>query len=314
MAWGRGKSFRSFFTFNRGEQKGIIILLSLIVMVIALNFLYPYFYSKNIDIPAQHKKELETFLKNQHRLADSIDVVKLQNTGRIDKVLAKNKIHPFKFNPNKLPSEEWLKMGFTKEQVKTIKKYEARGGLFYTKYDVKKMYSISDNEYDIIEPFIVIPEKITPKRKQKKKKITSNNFINTNINTADKETLIKNLKLKPKIATRTISFRKSLGGFYSPEQIKEVYGMSDFWFLKIRDYIIVDSSQIVKIKINTVTFKELLSHPYFNYQTTKAIFNARDKIGSFKTIEQISNINAVNDSIIVKILPYIEINTQTNNE
>lgn len=314
MAWGRGKSFRSFFTFNRGEQKGIILLLSLIIIVIILNFIYPYFYRNNINIPTQHKKQLEAFLKNQHHLADSIDVVKLQNTGRIDKELAKNKIQPFKFNPNKLPTKDWLKMGFTDEQVKTIKKYEARGGVFFTKNDVKKMYSISDNEYEIIEAYIVIPDKITPKKKQKKKKPAVNKFTNTDINTANKETLIQNLKLKPEIAARTISFRKSLGGFYSPEQIKEVYGMSDFWFQKIRGYIIVDSSQIIKLDINTITFKKLLSHPYFNYQTTKAIFNIRDKIGSFTTIEQIIDIKAVNDSIMVKIIPYIEINTQINNE
>ena len=58
------------------------------------------------------------------------------------------------------------KMGFTPKQAKSIKNYEAKGGKFRNKADVKKMYAISDIEYQIIEPYILIPEEEKP-RKQK---------------------------------------------------------------------------------------------------------------------------------------------------
>src|SRR5690606_10593866 len=73
------------------------------------------------------------------------------------------------FDPNNLPAEEWRKMGFSENQVKVIKNYEAKGGKFYTKKDVAKIYSISDEEYARIEPYIRIKPDNRPRRNAYKK-------------------------------------------------------------------------------------------------------------------------------------------------
>src|SRR5690606_20511870 len=61
------------------------------------------------------------------------------------------------------------KMGFSENQVKVIKNYEAKGGKFYTKKDVAKIYSISDEEYARIEPYIRIKPDNRPRRNAYKK-------------------------------------------------------------------------------------------------------------------------------------------------
>jgi DNA uptake protein ComE-like DNA-binding protein len=44
-----------------------------------------------------------------------------------------------------------------------------------------------------------------------------------------------------------------------------------------------------------------------DYQTTKAIISTRDKIKKFQNIEEITQIEGVNDTILVKMMPYFYI-------
>ena len=109
--------------------------------------------------------------------------------------------------------------------------------------------------------------------------------------------------LKKYLAQRLVKFRNLLGGFYIKYQLSEVYGLSDSIYFKIQDFITIDSSLINKLNVNTVSFKDLLRHPYFDYTTTKSIINERDRIGKFNNHSQISSI--VNDSAFSKQIHYL---------
>lgn len=61
-----------------------------------------------------------------------------------------------------------------------------------------------------------------------------------NINTADEETLSENLTgIGPAIAERIISYRNHYGGFQTIEELKNVKGIGDKIFQKIKDNITV---------------------------------------------------------------------------
>lgn len=61
-----------------------------------------------------------------------------------------------------------------------------------------------------------------------------------NINTADEETLSENLTgIGPLIAERIISYRNHYGGFQTIEELKNVKGIGDKIFQKIKDNITV---------------------------------------------------------------------------
>ena len=51
------------------------------------------------------------------------------------------------------------------------------------------------------------------------------------------------------------------------------------------NWLKADQKLIMKIDINKADFKQILRHPYLNYEQTKAIVNYRDK---HKTIKDIS--------------------------
>jgi len=99
------------------------------------------------------------------------------------------------------------------------------------------------------------------------------------INSADSLVLDELPGIGPAFARRIIKYRVMLGGFVYPEQLKEVYGMDSTRLNGFIKLIRIDTSGIRKMDINKATFKELLAHPYLEYEQVKAIVRFRDKKG-----------------------------------
>jgi len=307
---------KPFFRLNKSEQRGIIILVIVIIFISVINIILPTITkSKSYSNLNKYKPDIIAFLVGQQQIIDSVNIEFLQNSGNIDMAIALQKIKPVIFNPNKLPVEAWKKMGFTEKQIKNIKNYEAKGGKFKRKEDLKKMYSISDVEYQIIEPFISIPSlyksntgRVTKKVNIKKKF----NYQRVELNSDNANELEVNLGLSPWLAKRIVSYKNLLGGYIHKNQIKEVYGLNDSIYNTIEKYISLDTSTVKKIDINNIEFKQLLKHPYFDYNTTKVFFNARNKIGSFSSVNQLKLIDGISDSTINKVSNYLDFKPTNN--
>ena len=238
----------------------------------------------------------------------------LQNSGKLNKELAAQKLNPFPYNPNQLPEAAWIQIGLSERQIKTIKNYEAKGGKFRKKEDLKKIYNISDAEYDVLAPFIRIPtefkttvQPLESKMQEVKPEVEEIRYLNTEINSADSATLVKSLHLPTWIASRVISYRNLLGGYYKPSQLNEVYGFDTSHYDKIQKYLKLDTSMIVKIHINDADFKEILRHPYISYDITKQIVNYRNQRGLFKSTQQLVELGILTESTYLKLKPYLSI-------
>lgn len=305
---------KSVFTFNKSEQRAILFTLFLILIVIAINLTLPYLIRKDKNDYSTFRKEIENFRQAQQMIADSIRIEQLQNRGELSEELAEQKLNPFPFNPNQLPEEAWLQLGLTEKQVNTIKNFESKGGKFNRKEDLRKMYSISDAEYTILEPYIRIPApykaKISPiesnieEKKPATKKIR---YMNVEINGADSSTFVNSLQLPPWIATRIISYRELLGGYYKSSQLIEVYGFDSANYYKIEKYLQVDTSFIDPININAAGFKEILRHPYISFDMTKKIINHRNSRGLFKSTYQLIELGILSESTYIKVKPYLSV-------
>jgi competence ComEA-like helix-hairpin-helix protein len=67
-------------------------------------------------------------------------------------------------------------------------------------------------------------------------------------------------------AERIEGYRQRLGGFYSLEQLREVSGIGEAKYNGIIPHLNLDSSQITRLPINSITKEELLKHPYATTQ------------------------------------------------
>jgi competence ComEA-like helix-hairpin-helix protein len=168
-----------------------------------------------------------------------------------------------------------------------------------------------------LKPFIKIeslPEKTSKNRffereqdKKPKWEIPKAEPVVVELNAADSAQLVQVIGIGPFFAKVIIEHREKLGGYRSKNQVLEVYGMDSTKFERIEDQLIVDSLSLAQINVNTATFKELLRHPYLNYNQTKAIVNYREQHGLFKSVSELQKIHLVKGETYRKIAPYLEV-------
>lgn len=208
----------------------------------------------------------------------------------------------------------WQQLGINDRTIKTIKNYTSKGGRFYQAEDLGKIFGLKKEDYNRLLPYVRIekdPKVVSGEKKtgdivvdqQPRKKF--NELID--VNTADTSSFIKLPGIGSKLAARIVSFRNKLGGFYTIDQVAEVYGIHDTVFQKIKHLLVCPAPLVHKMNINTVTLDTLKAHPYIKYQIANAVIQYREQHGKFKSATDIKEIHLVTGEILQKILPYITI-------
>ena len=283
---------RKWFSFSKGERVAIVTILAAILILVLACLFRPSRQSLN-DASLHNLDSL---------LALRQAAVETQRQQQAEKAQEVAELHPFPFNPNTLSEEEWLRIGLTDRQVRNIMNYKAKGGKFYSKKDLGKLYTISEEEFAQLEPFIVLPEvsrgtgyKSSSKKQEEKageepKPVEKKAIPIVDLNTVDSTTLVELPQIGPYTASRIVEFREKLGGFIDKEQLRDVKGMDDARFAAIQPYINLGAVEIRKVDVNRADFKTLVHHPYLNYEQVKRIFNQREKRGMIKNWEQLESL------------------------
>ena len=207
----------------------------------------------------------------------------------------------FKFNPNKTSNEDWQLLGFSQKQITTIKNYVNKGGKFYKKEDLKKIYGIKDFQYERIKDYIELTDKKDKSENQRKIR------QKVDINNLSSEEFIELGGFWKYNGVRIVKYRNILGGYYNKEQLLEVYGIKKQYYDKVAEYIIIDKQKIEKIHINFAETSELGRHPYISYKNAKIILDYRNKNGAFKQLSELINKNIISKSLYEKISPYLKV-------
>ena len=312
------KKLWTYFKFNRTEQNGFFVKLLIIIL---FSIVYSLVRRADKKDPIAH--QVRVFEQSFH---DSTGFVDYQNkkfsANNVDlekevAVVERNAksddggIKPFYFDPNNLSPDDWRKLGLSDKQIAVIKNYEKKGGRFKDKSDVRKMYSINEKLYKMLEPYIRIKveaatENITNKTTLVYDKFETNKAEQIDINTCDTTALMSLKGIGTVLSKRILKYKEVLGGFYRTEQLKEVYGVTSETYDLIKDYVTVSNLEgIKKIDINQIDANSLGKHPYLSPKDAKLIVNYRDQHGSYANIEDLTKIGTLSDLAIAKIAPYL---------
>lgn len=128
------------------------------------------------------------------------------------------------------------------------------------------------------------------------------------INTADTTAFIDLPGIGSKLASRIISFREKLGGFYTVNQIGEVYGLKDSVYLRILPYLKCNAATIKKLHINIAGKDELKKHPYIRWQIAEALISYRQQHGNFDSLTDLAKVNLIDSVVLTKMIPYLSFN------
>jgi competence ComEA-like helix-hairpin-helix protein len=311
MGW---KDFaRDYLTFSRKERIGIISIIFLIFLI----WISPKILDSAKPRPrlldvgwASATKKLESTqtIKNKEETGDeNPDALTFERSVGSKKI----KAELFYFDPNKAAPEDWKRLGIQGKMIQTIQNYLSKGGHFYKPADLQKIYGMNPDDYTRLAPYIKIQDAVvknqftvSPNPYIKKTEIPSPKRID--INTADTSAFIALPGIGNKLAARIVSFREKLGGFYSIDQVGEIYGLADSTFQKIKRYLVLSNPVVTKLNVNEATKDEMKSHPYIKWTLANAIVEYRNQHGNFSSLEDLKKISLITDEILEKIRPYLE--------
>ncbi len=309
--------FKEQFDFSKGEQLAIVLLLIVLLLFVGINFIPisipsdPVFSDYQLDsVLSLHKSAQAQQEKLRQEKFDAANP---------DFSAASDRLNPFNFNPNKLSESNWKKLGLQDYQIRNIKNYEQKGGRFFRKEDLKKIYTITATEYEILEPYIVIP--VHSNAQLAKSAMKSENTVRkavetkkprtireVEINSADSMDLIQLPQVGPWFAHRILNYRKILGGYSHHNQLLEVYGMEKDRLDKFISYLTIDTANIESLRINYADFKQVVRHPYVSYGLTKAVFNYRERKGMISNWEILQQLVPEGDTLSVYLPKYLQYN------
>jgi competence ComEA-like helix-hairpin-helix protein len=283
---------KNYLSITKKEWNGMVVLIILIALVLAAPYVYQLIRKDNTI----NFKDFDKAVAQLNKAGNKAGYVADDDKPGSDKKNAEPVMFPF--NPNNLTAAQWEQLGLSTQQVDVIKHYQDKGGRFYSKEDVKKMYVISDADYKRLEPYINISKSAYTNKKVKTGEIIE-------LNTADSARLTMLKGIGPSFAVQIIRYRGRLGGFYHKEQLTEVYGIDSLKYEEIKEQVSVNISKIKKISINTISFSQLRIFPYLSYKQANAIIEYRKQHGNYASIADLKNIVLLDEGILRKIEPYL---------
>lgn len=320
------KQIQRYFGFNNAETGGFLILILLTFLFIFIPFIYKNFLKSDFD---QNKSDQAKLDSLQKALLSKIETEKSdENSNKADFTdgnfsdynAPKKEYSLFNFDPNTLSKEGFEKLGIPEFIAARIIKYRNAGGKFKKNEDFSKIYGLLPTTYSKLEPYIKIEnENSLPNERSSNEKanIPESNFEKSvttiskypvkkpvifDLNKAD-TTVLMNIKgIGSKLSARIIKTRDLFGGFYSENQIKEVYGLDSALVDEILKYARIKSGIYRKININNA---ENIKHPFIKAYLAKAIIAYRNEHGRFNEPNDLKKIKIMDEATLTKIKPYL---------
>lgn len=218
---------------------------------------------------------------------------------------------PFSFDPNTATEQDFIALGLPQKTIRSILNYREKGGRFRAQEDLGKIYSLKQEDFERLRPFVRIHHTQTPKSYgqhaykgrftrfppkhdsirpqpytfQKKPKKPGM----TNINTASLEAWQELPGIGTWRAERIIRYRESLGGFIEPEQVGETFGIPDSVFQKIQP-LLAGGGVLRTLNVNTATFDELKAHPYLTAKDAGVLVAKRAQNGPVSSATELEDL------------------------
>lgn len=303
--------WKDFFYFTKTERQGIIVLVVLILGVFSIPQLFSLFnHPQKVDAAEQEKfeKELNEFISSleetkPHRKPNDSSF----------RSSSKREIRLTAFDPNTADSMTFLSLGLPSWMAKNILRYRSKQGRFHHPEDLRKIYGLTEEQYQTLLPYIQIAKSSEPREtRDTVQLLTAQNIQRDTIfkyqpgtiislNSADTTELKKIPGIGSAIARKIVNYRKRLGAFYRIEQLKEIQLKAE----KLRPWFSIDAGQIHRINLNKASLTRMSHHPYINFHQAKVIVEYRKKKGSIKSLKQLSLYEEFTPADLERLEPYV---------
>jgi DNA uptake protein ComE-like DNA-binding protein len=268
---------RTYFSFNKKERNGIVLLSLILLTTIVVRLILEMRQSTPLVLDEQAMQAWQQLIKESE--SQTQDKEDYQRTTFFEKEAT-----PVFFDPNTATYDELIAAGFYPKLAQALLNYRSKGATFKKPEDLKKLYTMSDKFYRRIQAYVVIAEK--PKgqslpNQRRKSEIKSEtetkpkrqkSYNQVMINTADSAEFRSLPGIGSYFASKIVSYRQRLGGYVSKNQLLEIKFMRQGLLDSLDVYLLLDIENVTKIKVNQASENELFKHPYIRGKA-KALFN-----------------------------------------
>jgi len=211
-------------------------------------------------------------------------------------------VPPAAFDPNTYTLEEWMNLGLSEKQAVIVLKFTKWG--IRSNADLKKIFVISDELFELIKDSTIYKNVPAPSW-QTAAVPEPKPVVKINVNNATVEELMTIKGVGPFFAKQIIKRRDELGGFYSEEQLMEVWKMDEEKLEIMLPGMEIEANGLRKININKATAEELKAHPYISWNLANSIVKLRSQNGAYKSVEGIRKSVLVTDEVYEKLKRYL---------
>lgn len=293
------KYIKSHFWYQKSQRNGILMIVFLILILQSIILFGEFSSPDTFDL---NSTEILAIRKQ----IDSLQAIEKE----------KRKLKMFPFNPNYISDYKGEQLGMSLAEIDRLFLYRKKNKYISSKKEFQKVTQVSDSLFAKISPYFKFPDWASKKNKQNNRtsvedgQIRKKNPLSTrDINKATKEDFKRVYGIGEKLSERIIKYRSKLQGFSFESQLYEVWGLEKEIADKLVSvFKIIEKPKIKKLNINVLTFKELLSNPYIDYNLCKKIFEYKDEIAEFQNISELKNIKDFPLSKYDRIVLYLEAN------
>jgi DNA uptake protein ComE-like DNA-binding protein len=282
--------WKSYFIFSKKEQRGIMVLGLILLSTMLMGILFP---RKETEITNKSKK-------NYYEKSNARET----NTRETNTSLPIGPL--FYFDPNTIDSQSAIQLGIPNRQVVTLLRYRNKGGRFYHKEDMAKLYGLKKELVEKLIPYVVIQniEKSYSKQlpyvyktlpnshlrngaiakkvyDEKKKVYDEEKQWSIDINTSDEKQWAVKTKLSPAIIQNMMRYRNYLGGFTNLNQIKKVYGFTESDYYLLKPHLKLGKMNKHKLNASTMSFENWKAIGIFQDREIAQILRIRKQNGGY---------------------------------
>ncbi len=280
--------------YSKSTKRGIFLFTGLLLVIFVSPDLIQYFRSKP-EIQIEQWSTAEKQVTGKLNRESGFNYRKEWKKKQYSRPLAR-------FNPNDYTLEEWMALGLSEKQSAIVLKFTSRK--IYSNEELKRIFVISDELYNLIKDSTVYPERTRNLDRPTEYKLEQK-LVDVAINRASLDDLLQARDITVFDAKQIIRTRDNFGGFYSLDQLSEVWQATPEKIAVWEKYIRIDPENIRKININTASTRELSFHPYISWNLANSLVKLRSQNGFYKELREIKNSVLMTDELYEKLKHYL---------
>jgi len=125
------------------------------------------------------------------------------------------------------------------------------------------------------------------------------------LNRADSAALVRVPGIGAKLSARIVRCREAMGYYYAVEQLREVYGLSEENYERMKPYLKVGAYEAPPKRIlNQSLVRELAGFVFVDWKEDKAIVRERKRLGAFNNWDEVARLEEVDDLMLKQLQVY----------